>query len=53
MMLIGSSELRIGRVAPYLDPEIAILLQDARQAAIRTTRELAVKHGASAVLLAG
>lgn len=37
----------------YFEPEVAALLQDARQAAIRTLGELAVKHGASAVLLAG
>jgi DNA repair exonuclease SbcCD nuclease subunit len=51
--LIHSSDLQIGEVFNYLDPEVATLLQDARQATVRTLGEHAVKHGASAVLLAG
>ena len=53
MRLIHSSDLQIGMVFNYFEPEIAALLQDARQAAVRTLGELAVEHRASAVLLAG
>ena len=53
MRFIHSSDLQIGKVFGYFEPEIAALLQDARQAAIRTLGELATKSGASAVLLAG
>ena len=37
----------------YFDREVAAVLQDARQAAVRTLGELAMGHGASTVLLAG
>ncbi len=37
----------------FFEPEVAAVLQDARQAAVRTLGELAVRHGASAILLAG
>ncbi|MGD0500798.1 MAG: DNA repair exonuclease [Bryobacteraceae bacterium] len=53
MRLIHSSDLQIGKVFMYFEPEVAAVLQDARQAAVRTLGELAVKHEASAVLLAG
>ncbi len=53
MRLIHSSDLQIGKVFMYFEPAVAALLQDARQAAVRTLGELAVKHGASTVLLAG
>lgn len=53
MRLIHSSDLQIGKVFMYFDPEVAALLQDARQAAVRTLGDLAMKHGASTVLLAG
>ncbi len=53
MRLIHSSDLQIGKVFMYFEPEVAALLQDARQAAVRKLGELAIKHGASAVLLAG
>jgi DNA repair exonuclease SbcCD nuclease subunit len=53
MRLIHSSDLQIGKVFMYFEPEVAALLQDARQASIRTLGELSVKHHASTVLLAG
>lgn len=53
MRLIHSSDLQIGKVFGYFELEVANLLQDARQAVVRTLGDLAVKHGASAVLLAG
>jgi DNA repair exonuclease SbcCD nuclease subunit len=53
MRLIHSSDLQIGKVFNYFPPEVAALLQDARQSAVRTLGELAVQHGASTVLLAG
>jgi DNA repair exonuclease SbcCD nuclease subunit len=53
MRLIHSSDLQIGKVFLYFEPEVAALLQDARNAAIRTLGDLAMKHGASTVLLAG
>ncbi len=53
MRLIHSSDLQIGKVFNYLEPEVATLLQEVRQSSIRALGELAVKHGASAVLLAG
>ncbi len=53
MRLVHSSDLQIGKVFGYFEPEVANLLQEARQAVVRTLGELAVKHGASAVLLAG
>src|ERR1022692_2070264 len=53
MRFIHSSDLQIGKVFMYFEPEVAALLQDARQAAVRTLGDLAMKHGASTVLLAG
>jgi DNA repair exonuclease SbcCD nuclease subunit len=53
MRLIHSSDLQIGKVFGFLDPEIAALLQDARQALVGTLGRLAIEHGASEVLLAG
>ncbi len=53
MRFIHSSDLQIGKVFKYFEPEVSALLQDARHAAVRTIGELAVQHGASAVLLAG
>lgn len=53
MRLIHSSDLQIVKVFTYFDPEVAVLLQDARQAAVRTLGDLAMKHGTSTVLLAG
>lgn len=53
MRFVHSSDLQIGKVFGYFDPAISAILQDARQAAVRALGELAVKHGASAVLMAG
>ena len=53
MRLIHSSDLQIGKVFTYFEPEVAVLLQDARQAAVRTLGDFAMKHGALTVLLAG
>jgi DNA repair exonuclease SbcCD nuclease subunit len=53
MRLIHSSDLQIGKVFMYFDREVAAVLQDARQAAVRRLGDLAMRHGASTVLLAG
>ena len=53
MRFVHSSDLQIGKVFGYFDPAISAILQDARQSAVRALGELAVKHGASAVLMAG
>jgi DNA repair exonuclease SbcCD nuclease subunit len=53
MKFIHSSDLQIGKAFGYFEPEIANILQDARQAVVRTLGEAAVKSGATAVLIAG
>jgi DNA repair exonuclease SbcCD nuclease subunit len=53
MRLIHSSDLQIGKGFMYFEPEVAALLQDARQASVRSLGDLAIKHEASTVLLAG
>src|SRR5258708_12299324 len=53
MKFIHSSDLQIGKVFGYFDPEVASALQDARQAVVRTLGEAAVKSGATAVLISG
>lgn len=53
MRLIHSSDLQIGKVFMYFDPEVAALLQDARQASVRAIGKLAMEHDAPTVLLAG
>ncbi|MGH7044769.1 MAG: metallophosphoesterase family protein [Stellaceae bacterium] len=53
MRFIHSSDLQIGMVFNYFEPEAAALLQDARHRAVRILGELAVQHGATVVLLAG
>src|SRR3977135_1276598 len=50
---IHSSDLQIGKAFGYFEPETASILQDARQAVVRTLGEAAVRSGASAVLVAG
>jgi DNA repair exonuclease SbcCD nuclease subunit len=50
---IHSSDLQIGKVFGYFEPEVASALQDARQAVVRTLGEAAVKSGATAVLISG
>lgn len=51
MKFIHSSDLQIGKAFGTFAPETATVLQDARQAVVRTLGELAVKNGASAVLI--
>jgi DNA repair exonuclease SbcCD nuclease subunit len=53
MRLIHSSDLQIGKVFGFLDPEVAVLLQDARQAVVGTLGQLAMEHSAADILLAG
>jgi DNA repair exonuclease SbcCD nuclease subunit len=53
MKFIHSSDLQIGKVFGYFDPEVASALQDARQAVVRTLGEAAVKSGATAVFISG
>jgi DNA repair exonuclease SbcCD nuclease subunit len=53
MRLVHSSDLQIGKAFGVFDSDIANLLQDARQRAVRSLGEAATRHGASAVLLAG
>ena len=53
MKFVHSSDLQIGKAFGYFAPEIANILQDARQAVVRTLGEAAVNSGATAVLLAG
>lgn len=53
MRFIHSSDLQIGMVFKYFEPAAEALLQDARQGAVRILGELAVRHAAAAVLLAG
>ncbi|MGH6755076.1 MAG: metallophosphoesterase family protein, partial [Bradyrhizobium sp.] len=53
MKFIHSSDLQIGKAFGYFVPEVANILQDARQAVVRTLGEAAVEAGAAAVLIAG
>jgi DNA repair exonuclease SbcCD nuclease subunit len=53
MKFIHSSDLQIGKAFGYFESEVAAILQDARQAVVRTLGDAACKHGASAVLIAG
>ncbi|MGH7248446.1 MAG: metallophosphoesterase family protein, partial [Pseudomonadota bacterium] len=53
MRLIHSSDLQIGMVFNYFEPDTPAFLQDARQAAVRTLGERAHEFRAIAVLLAG
>src|SRR4051794_30821911 len=53
MKFIHSSDLQIGKVFGYFEPEVAIALQDARQAVVRTLGEAAAKFGATSVLISG
>jgi len=53
MKFIHSSDLQIGKAFGYFEPGIANILQDARQAVVRTLGEAAVETGATAVLIAG
>jgi DNA repair exonuclease SbcCD nuclease subunit len=53
MRLIHSSDLQIGKAFGFLEPEIAVLLQNARQEVVARLGEIACEHGAATVLLAG
>lgn len=53
MRFVHSSDLQIGKAFGRFEPEAAALLQDARQAAVRTLGDAAVRMGASAVIVAG
>jgi Calcineurin-like phosphoesterase len=53
MKFIHSSDLQIGKAFGYFEPETATILQDARQAVVRTLGEAAVESGATAILIAG
>jgi DNA repair exonuclease SbcCD nuclease subunit len=53
MRLIHSSDLQIGMGFSYFEPEVATVLQDARQTAVHTLGERASEYRATAVLLAG
>ncbi|MGH7116656.1 MAG: metallophosphoesterase family protein [Stellaceae bacterium] len=53
MRLIHSSDLHIGMVFKGFDAEVAARLRDAREGVVRILGELAVRHGATTVLLAG
>jgi DNA repair exonuclease SbcCD nuclease subunit len=50
---IHSSDLQIGKAFGNFEPETAHILQDARQAVVRSLGEAAIKFGATAVLVAG
>jgi DNA repair exonuclease SbcCD nuclease subunit len=53
MRFVHSSDLQIGKAFGYFEPETASILQDARQAVVRTLGEAAATSGATAVLIAG
>jgi DNA repair exonuclease SbcCD nuclease subunit len=53
MRFIHSSDIHIGKAFGYFEPEVETILREARQLAIRKLGELAMKHRASCVLLAG
>jgi DNA repair exonuclease SbcCD nuclease subunit len=53
MKFIHTSDLQIGKAFGYFEPDTASILQDARQAVVRTLGEVALKSDASAVLIAG
>jgi DNA repair exonuclease SbcCD nuclease subunit len=53
MKFIHSSDLQIGKSFSFFEPEAASILQDARQAVVRTLGVAAIKSGATAVLISG
>jgi DNA repair exonuclease SbcCD nuclease subunit len=53
MRLIHSSDLQIGKAFGQFDVQVATQLQAARMNALKTLGDLAVRHKASAILLAG
>jgi DNA repair exonuclease SbcCD nuclease subunit len=50
---IHSSDLQIGKAFGTFAADTALLLQEARQTAVRALGDAAIAHGASAVLIAG
>jgi DNA repair exonuclease SbcCD nuclease subunit len=53
MRFIHSSDLQIGKAFAFLEPEVAVLLQNARQEVVERLGEIALEHEAFTVLLAG
>jgi DNA repair exonuclease SbcCD nuclease subunit len=53
MRFIHSADLQIGKVFAFFEPEVAFLLQNARQEVVRRLGEAAVEREAFTVLLAG
>ena len=53
MRFIHSSDLQLGKAFGFFEPEVATLLQDARQGSVRALGDAAMSVGASAVLIAG
>jgi DNA repair exonuclease SbcCD nuclease subunit len=53
MRFVHSSDLQIGKAFALLEPEVGVLLQNARQEAVTRLGEIAVQHEAFTVLLAG
>lgn len=53
MKFIHTSDLQIGKAFGEFAPETAVLLQDARQVAIRSLGDAAIASNASAVIIAG
>lgn len=53
MRFVHSSDLQIGKAFASLEPEVAVLLQNARQEAVNRLGEIALEHETFTVLLAG
>src|SRR5215472_667391 len=53
MRFVHSSDLQIGKAFGFLEPDVAVLLQNARQEAVKRLGEIAVEQEAPTVLLAG
>jgi DNA repair exonuclease SbcCD nuclease subunit len=53
MRFVHSSDLQIGKAFAFLEPEVAVLLQNARQEVVKRLGEIALEHETFTVLLAG
>lgn len=53
MRFVHSSDLQIGKAFTFLDPEVAVLLQNARLEVVNRLGQIATEHEAFTVLLAG
>jgi DNA repair exonuclease SbcCD nuclease subunit len=53
MRFVHSSDLQIGKGFVFLEPDVGVLLQNARLEAVTRLGEIAVQHEAFTVLLAG